>query len=97
MSVSDKTMFEIYREADYNRAFRFLFYTELEEHARDEAIARAVAGDTILSGFIADERREEARAVIEAILAQLNDLDEEEADAVTDETVRARLEPFLIP
>ena len=35
MAADEKTMFEIYRETDYNRAFHSIFYTELEEHARE--------------------------------------------------------------
>ena len=35
MAADERTMFEIYREGDYNRAFRYIFYTDLEEHARD--------------------------------------------------------------
>jgi hypothetical protein len=51
--VDHKTMFEIYRETDYNRAFRCVFFTDLDEHNRGKEIARAAAGETIFSGFIA--------------------------------------------
>lgn len=89
-------MFEIYRETGYNHGFRCVFYTELEEHARDKEIAKAAAGQTIFSGFVSDERREAAREAVEAIVDELNDLDESEAPPTTS-TIIARLEGFLVP
>ncbi|MCX4243809.1 hypothetical protein [Paraliomyxa miuraensis] len=95
MAVDDKTMFEIYRETDYNRAFHSIFYTDLEEHAREREIAKAAAGETVYTGFIADERKEDARAEIERILDELNDMDEDEAGMSRDEIER-RLAPYLV-
>lgn len=96
MAVDDKTMFEIYRETDYNRAFHYIFYTELEEHAREGAIAKAAAGKTVFTGFIVDETREAARGVIETIVDELNDMEEDEA-GMEDTEIRSRLEAFLAP
>ena len=62
--VDHKTMFEIYREQDYNRAFRCVFFTELDEHNRGKEIARAAAGETIFSGFVSDDNKEDARAAM---------------------------------
>lgn len=96
MAVDDKTMFEIFRETDYNRAFHYIFYTELEEHGRGKAIAKAAAGQTVYSGFLADEHREAARGVIESIVDELNEMDEDDAHMEGDE-IRRRLEAFLAP
>ncbi|MBV1859304.1 MAG: hypothetical protein KUG77_12890, partial [Nannocystaceae bacterium] len=41
MAVDERTMFEIFREGDYNRSFHYIFYTDLEEHARDDQISKA--------------------------------------------------------
>jgi hypothetical protein len=96
MAVDDKTMFEIYRETDYNRAFHYIFYTELEEHARESAIANAAAGKTVFTGFLADPTLEAARGVIETIIDELNAMDEDEA-GIEDAELRRRLEAFLAP
>lgn len=96
MAVDDKTMFEIYRETDYNRAFHHIFYTDLEEHAREREIAKAAAGTTVFSGFIVDDRKEAAREVIDGIIDELNDMDEDEAGMPTAEIER-RLADFLAP
>lgn len=96
MAVDDKTMFEIYRETDYNCAFHYIFYTELEEHAREDAIAKAAAGKTVFTGFLADEHREAARGVIESLVDELNDMDEDDA-GMSDAEIKTRLAAFLAP
>ncbi len=98
MATSDKTMFEIYRESDYNRAFRYIFYTDLEEHARGPEIARAAAGETVFSGFFADERKEAAREVVLAILDDLNGQNDEDSDTagMSKQELTARLGQFMV-
>jgi len=93
--VDHKTMFEIYRETDYNRAFRYVFFTDLDEHNRGKEIARAAAGETVFSGFIADDRKPDARAEVEAIVAELNAQDEDSA-GLPDGEFRRRLGAFLV-
>jgi hypothetical protein len=94
--VDHKTMFEIYRETDYNRAFRYVFFTDLDEHNRGKEIARAAAGETVFNGFIADDRKPDARAAVEAIVDELNAMDEDSAGLPTAEFQR-RLGEFLVP
>ncbi len=94
MAADEKTMFEIFRESDYNRAFHCIFYTDLEEHAREREIAKAAAGHTVYAGFIADESKEAAREEIDRILDELNAMDEDEADMSRTEIER-RLAPYL--
>ena len=94
--VDHKTMFEIYREMDYNRAFRYVFFTDLDEHNRGKEIARAAAGETVFSGFIADERKLDARAEVEAIVDLLNGMDEDSAGLPAEE-FRRRLADYLVP
>jgi hypothetical protein len=95
MAADERTMFEIYRESDYNRAFHCIFYTELDEHVRDAEIAKAAAGETIYTGFVADERKEQARQTVLTIVDELNDMDEDEAGLSTEEIER-RLAEFLV-
>ena len=95
MAADERTMFEIFREGDYNRAFHSIFYTDLEEHARDDQIAKAAAGETVFTGFIDDETKEQARVQIDAIVDELNDMDEDEAGMEPAEITR-RLSEFLV-
>jgi hypothetical protein len=95
MSADEKTMFEIYRETDYNRAFHSIFYTELEEHAREKEIARAAAGQTVYSGFVADASKQAAREEIDRIVEELNGMDEDEASMSRAE-IEQRLAPYLV-
>jgi len=96
MAADDRTMFEIYRETDYNRSFHFIFYTDLDEHEREREIARAAGGETVFTGFIDDTRKEAARSIIEAIVDELNDLDEKEP-VMSSEAITNRLAGCLAP
>jgi hypothetical protein len=95
MAADDRTMFEIYRETEYNRSFHFILYTELDDHGRDTEIARALSGKTVYSGFVGDAFREQARAELGAIVDELNDMDEDEAGMPREEIER-RLRSFLV-
>ncbi|MCP5070836.1 MAG: hypothetical protein GY946_30085 [bacterium] len=94
MEPSSKTMFEIYREGDYNRQYRSILYTELEEHARDREIGKAASGQTVLSGFLRDDAKEAGRMAIEGIVDELNELDEEDAPPAAD-ALAQRLSVYL--
>jgi hypothetical protein len=96
MASDDKTMFEIFRETDYNRSFHYIFYTDLEEHGRDREIAKAGSGQTVFSGFLEDANKEQARTAVEAIVDELNAMDEEQAGMSKGEIER-RLDAFLVP
>lgn len=94
--ADSKTMFEIYRESDYNRAYHFVFFTDLDEHNRGKEIARAAAGETVFHGFIADDRKEAARAEVAAIVDELNAMDEDSA-GMPEAEFKRRLGQFLVP
>ena len=96
MAADDKTMFEIYRESDYNRAFHYIFYTDLEEHGRDAEITKAANGETIFAGFLDDATKEKARATVETLIDELNDMDEDKAGMPPDE-IHRRLADYLVP
>jgi hypothetical protein len=69
---SEKTMFEIYRETTYSGQFRIVYYTELQDHNKEAEINRAIAGEHFLDGFIKDYRKEEAKAILEAMVDRMN-------------------------
>ncbi len=96
MAADDRTMFEIFRESDYNRSFHYIFYTDLDEHAREHEIARAANGETVFTGFLHDATKERARAIVEEIVDQLNEVVEEQA-AMSADDITARLGDLLAP
>lgn len=96
MAADDRTMFEIYRETDYNRSFHYIFYTDLDEHEREREIAKAANGQTVFTGYIDDTRKEAARAVIEAIVDELNESDDD-TPALSNDAIRGRLGDHLAP
>jgi len=80
--IHDKVMFEIYREAGYDRRFRVVYFTELDEHHRDAEIARATAGEHFYDGFLRAETLAEAKRVVGRLLEQLNRGDSLEPQAL---------------
>jgi thiaminase len=70
---ADKVMFEIYRETDYSSRFRVVYFTELQDHNKETEINRALAGEHFYDGFIRNYRKEEAKQIIESIVARLNE------------------------
>ncbi|HWP47519.1 MAG TPA: hypothetical protein VNM22_10190 [Candidatus Limnocylindrales bacterium] len=69
---SDKTLFEIYRERSYDKKYRVVYFTELNEHNKEQEINRALAGDSFYEGFLRNYRKEEAKAIINQFLQRLN-------------------------
>jgi len=85
---SDKTLFEIYRESSYDKKYRVVYFTELNEHNKEQEINRAMAGDPFYEGFLRNYRKEEAKAIINKFLQRLNDgeqVDPRELDAALTE------------
>ena len=70
---SDKIMFEIYQDTQYNKKYRVVYFTELNEHNKHEEINRALAGNHYFDGFIKDYNKEEAKKIIQSIIDELND------------------------
>lgn len=91
MSLSDKTMFEIYREKEYNRSYKVVYFTELGEHNKETEINRALSGEHFLDGYINDQLKDQAKETINSVIARLNF---GENLAVID--VKEILSPYLI-
>lgn len=72
MAAADKIMFEIYREADYGRQFRVVYFTELNEHNKESEIGRAMAGEHFFDGFVRESRRDDAKRFLTDVVRQLN-------------------------
>jgi len=70
--ATERIMFEIYREASYDRRYRVVSFTDLNDHNRETEINRALAGEHLYDGFIRGFRKDEAKRIIEQAVAQLN-------------------------
>ncbi len=88
---SDKTMFEIYREKEFNKKFRVIYYTELTEHNKESEINRALNGETIFDGFITDNSKEKGKNIIRELLREMNSTD----TALNKEEISTRLDGCL--
>lgn len=68
----EKTMFEVYRETRYGSSYRVVYFTELQDHNKEHEINRAMAGEHFVDGFIRDLHKDEAKSVIDSLVARLN-------------------------
>jgi hypothetical protein len=73
MAEPGKIMFEIYREASYNRLYKVVYFTELNDNNKEAEINRAVAGEHFFDGFLNEKKKDEGKAVIENALSRLNE------------------------
>ena len=89
LSESAKVMFEIYREAGDDGRHRAVFFTELEEHNKEAEIARAMAGQHVYDGFLADARLKDGKQAVASILDRLND-----GEQLSPEEISAALNGF---
>jgi hypothetical protein len=87
--ISNRTMFEIYRESGYARKVRVVYFTELNDHNRETEISRAMAGEHLYDGFIRDHAKDEAKRIIAQFVERLN-----HGEPLEIETLRTSLEPY---
>jgi hypothetical protein len=87
--ISDRTMFQIYREGGYGRRFRVVYFTELNDHNRETEISRAMAGEHLYDGFLKDYGKEEAKQIIARFVEQLN-----RGESPALESLRSELAPY---
>jgi len=69
---ADKVMFEIYRETEYTGKYRVVYFTELQDHNKESEINHALAGEHFYDGFLRNYKKDEAKQIIDGILARLN-------------------------
>lgn len=87
---SEKVMFEIYREAAFNRRYRVVYFTELDEHNKDAEINDALRGEHVFDGFLRNYTKEEAKRTVAAILERLN-----AGEALGGPEIARELAPFM--
>ncbi|HMQ68517.1 MAG TPA: hypothetical protein PKA90_06115 [Ignavibacteria bacterium] len=88
---SDKTMFEIYREKEFNKKFKVVYYTELTEHNKEAEINHAIAGETIYDGYIKDNTKEKGKIIIKELIDEMNS----KQSPIDKEEILKRLEDCL--
>jgi hypothetical protein len=69
---SEKVMFQIYRESAFNRRYRVVYFTELDDHNKESEINDAMRGEHVFDGYLRNYTKEEAKRVVAGILARLN-------------------------
>jgi hypothetical protein len=89
MYESDKIMFEIYQDKQYNEKFHVVYYTELNENNKHTEINRALAGISLFDGFIKDYGKDKAKVIIEGIVKDLN-----EGTQYTKEEIKEKLKEY---
>ncbi len=87
---SDKIMFEIYKEATYQRTYKVVYFTELQDHNKEHEISRAMAGEHFYDGFIKNYRKEQAKEIIGKLLERLNN-----GEQLNKEEIERELKPFM--
>lgn len=85
-----KVMFEVYREEAYNRRYRVVYFTELNDHNRETEFNRAMAGEHFFDGFILESTKKESKRIIADILRRLDD-----GEALTPQDVERELAEHL--
>lgn len=88
---SDKTMFEIYREKEFSRKFKVVYYTELTEHNKEAEINHALNGETIFDGFLKDISKEKGKSKIKELIREMNS----SGEAYTRDHIKQLLEDCL--
>jgi hypothetical protein len=69
---SDKVMFEIYREPEFGRRYRVVYFTELDEHNKEKEINDAMRGEHIFDGYLRNYTKTEGKRMLAGILERLN-------------------------
>ena len=87
---SEKIMFEIYQDGQYNKKFRVVYYTELNENNKHTEINRALAGNHYYDGFIKDYKKDEAKQIIESIINELN-----EGKQINPDEIKNKLKDYI--
>jgi hypothetical protein len=87
---SDKVMFEIYREPEFGRQYRVVYFTELDEHNREIEINEAMRGEHIFDGYLRNFTKQEGKRLVAKILERLNS-----GETIGPEDIKRELKPYM--
>jgi hypothetical protein len=87
---SDKVMFEIYRESEFGRRYRVVYFTELDEHNREIEINDAMRGQHIFDGYLRNFTKQEGKRIVAQVLERMNS-----GETLTAADIERDLKPFM--
>jgi hypothetical protein len=87
---SEKVMFEIYREPEFERRYRVVYFTELDEHNKEKEIKDAIHGEHIFDGYLRNYTKTEGKRILAGILERLNS-----GEPIGPEDIKRELTPFM--
>jgi hypothetical protein len=87
---SEKVMFEIYREASFNRQYRVVYFTELDEHNKEREINDAMRGEHVFDGYLPNYTKDEAKRMVAKIVERLNG-----GETLNRAEIERELKPFM--
>jgi hypothetical protein len=87
---SDKVMFEIYREPEFDRLYRVVYFTELDEHSKEKEINDAMRGEHVFDGYLRNYTKTEGKRTVAGILERLNS-----GDKIGVDEIERELKPFM--
>jgi len=87
---SDKVMFEIYREPEFGRRYRVVYFTELDEHNKEKEINDAMRGEHIFDGYLRNYTKTEGKRILAGILERLNS-----GEKLSAADIERDLKPFM--
>jgi hypothetical protein len=88
---SEKVMFAIYRDDSAVRGYRVVYFTELDEHNREDEINDAMRGDLLFDGYFRNRTKEDAKRAVAAILQRMN-----AGETLGRPELERELKPFLV-
>jgi hypothetical protein len=86
----EKIMFEIYKDVARNGDYQVIYFTELDDHAREVEISRAASGEHVYDGFIRNRGKDQAKLVLGSILERLNN-----GERIQPAEIEKELQPFM--
>lgn len=87
---SDKVMFEIYREPEFGRQYRVVYFTELDEHNKEKEINEAMRGEHVFDGYLRNYTKKEGKKTVARILERLNS-----GEKLSPDEIRQELKPYM--
>jgi hypothetical protein len=83
-------MFEIYREPEFGRRYRVVYFTELDEHTKEKEINDAMRGEHVFDGYLRNYTKQEGKRTVAAILERLNS-----GETLSAAEIERDLKPFM--
>jgi len=83
-------MFEIYREPEFGRQYRVVYFTELDEHNKEKEISDAMRGEHVFDGYLRNYTKQEGKRTVAAILERLNS-----GEKLSAADIERDLKPFM--